>query len=225
MAKLETILAIPLDTIERLRPFVSKEDTRPRLSGVRFERQAEGVIIAATDGHRLGVITASEAFADRDGVVRLPTRLPKAERPFKNHKRWFVVANFAGEVISLVASVSPKVAAADLAEHLALGLAQAVYPNPLLDVDFPDWRAVIPGKVGKPTASFNPQYLADFVKASGAKSIALTLYGDTPSEPHIVSIGASDFIGVQMPMRADTIDSLPEWIAPAKPARKLRKAA
>ena len=219
----QIILAVPLATIRRLEPFVSTEEIRYHLNGVRFESAAEGPILAATDGHRLGVIHCDDALVNEPGIVRMPG-VPKLDRLQRKERQWLVVGKFAGEMLSLVVSFPGSVKADEVAERTTVSKALLIAPRPLIEGDFPDWRRVIPSKIGRKTASFNPNYLGDFIKAIGAKSGAITLYGDSDNEPHLVSTGQSDFIGVQMPMRADGITKLPDWLAPVAPV-KAKKAA
>ena len=223
-------LAVPLDEIMRLKPFVSDEATRYYLNGVKFEPAAdEGVMLAATDGHRLGALRVIRAIVQGEGIVRLPALKPKLDSHDRKNRQWLVVGKFAGETLALIVSAPPMADAIQAAASATLAKALLIYSTPLIDGTFPDWRRVVPTKVGRKTAAFNAKLIADFAAASGQKTAPVTLYGDNDSEPHLVDIGKGDFIGVIMPMRADEMKALPTWLTQhqlpkaKKPAR--RKAA
>src|SRR5690606_27119184 len=81
-------LAVPLDELMRLKPFVSVEETRYHLNGVKFEKGAVGVVLAATDGHRLGVLRVERALVNGEGILRLPALKPKLDRLDRKSRQW-----------------------------------------------------------------------------------------------------------------------------------------
>lgn len=216
-------LVCRLNDFMRLKPFVSTEEIRYYLNGVHFRQGAEGVLLVATDGRRLGVFNAEEALCNGDGIVKLPPRLPKIE---KGYTAWLIVGQFAKTDIALIMQFKAKATALEIAENASLHNALALFPRPLIEGSYPDWRKVVPANLGKPTGCFNSAYLADYACAANAKKGApITLYGDAPGDPHIVAVGGEkNFIGVQMPMRGDVLPELPIWLQEPKAAKR-KKAA
>lgn len=216
-------LACRLDDIMRLKPFVSTEETRYYLNGVRFEQGLEGVLLVATDGHRIGVFNAEAALCNGDGIVKLPPRLPKIEKGFN---AWLIVGEFAKTEIALIMQFKAATTAQEVAENASLHNALAMFPRPLIDGTYPAWRRVIPVDLGKAGGCFNSAYLADYAKAANSKKGApITLYGDDPVSPYVVTVGGEkNFIGVQMPMRGEILPGFPAWLAEVKPAKKAKAA-
>lgn len=216
-------LVVPLEHVMRLKPFVSKDECRFYLQGVRFENGREGTLLVATDGHRLGAFNSTEAICQKPGIVRLPARMPRAD---KEKKMWLVVGKFAGTDLALIVGMRGKHDAQLVAENATLRNALVIYADALIEAEFPDWRKVIPKEVGPASAGFNSAYLGDFAAAIGAKKGApIMLYGTDRHAPHIVTVGnEGNFIGVQMPMRTDPVSSLPTWLDAPKPAKR-KKAA
>ena len=218
---MEVQLVCRLDDIMRLKPFVSTEEIRFYLSGVRFEQGIEGVLLVATDGHRLGVFNAKNAICRDGGIVKLPTRLPKINKRFA---AWLIVGQFAGADIALIMAFNPAATPEEIVEAACLNNALAIFPRPLIDGTYPNWRKVLPAEIGAAGAFFNSAYLADFASATGQKKgAAITIFGADPAAPHVVSVAGEDnFIGVQMPMRAEGITEFPTWLEAPKP-KKNRK--
>ena len=219
-------LAVPLQDLLRLKPFISTEGIRFYLNGIRFEQGSDGVLLVATDGHRLGVFRSTEALASCGGIVRLPEKLPKLDR--RDKRAWLIVGEFGGTELALIYQTATHSATAeDIAAAVGLKDADLIYARPLIEADFPNWRRVLPAKVGPRIASFNSRYLADFATVTDQtkRGAAITLHGDGLGDPHVVMVGGEcNFIGVQMPMRADGLDKFPDWLAKPK-APKRRKVA
>jgi len=216
-------LVAPLDDMLRLKPFIGVEEKRYYLNGIRFEQGVDGVLLVATDGHRLGAFNSTDALCQGDGIARLPTRLPKIDR---KKRAWLVVGQFAGAELALIMSFSSVTATArQIAENASLARADAIYPDALIEGEFPDWRRLLPNELGKPMASFNSAYLADFAAAANRKKgVPIKFYGGSENDPHIVQVGSEkNFIGIQMPMRTDAISKIPAWIAAPKPVRSRSK--
>lgn len=208
-------LVCRLNDFMRLKPFVSSEPYRHYLGGVHFRQGAEGVLLVATDGHRLGVFNAEEALCSGEGIVKLPARLPKIE---KGYTAWLIVGTFAGTDIALIMQFKAKATAGEIAENACLHNALALYPRPLIEGHFPDWRKVVPSKISKPVGCFNSAYLADYASAAQSKkSASIAIYGDDLAAPYFVTVaGEKNFIGVQMPMRGDSLSELPGWLQEPK---------
>ena len=128
---------------------VSAEETRYYLNGINLEFTPDGVIMAATDGHRMIVLrqaygehaaTAAHAsvIVPRDLVAKLKVK----------HKTL--------DTTDLTIADDGKL----LFEH-----AGEMFGGSRVDGNFPDYRRVVPQELDGKPAQYNPAYLADFAKA------------------------------------------------------------
>jgi hypothetical protein len=213
------VFAVRLSSALRVKPFVSDEDSRYYLQGVCIEPAQEGATCASTDGHRLGVYYDKEGYSTGKAIVRLP---PEIKMPAKKKglfaSPWLVgVRTGAGK--GYVAVVEPAGKGEDDTAQNAIERVEDCIiriGNALIDGSFPDWRRVIPKPTERDTVrAFNGEY----VKAFGKH---MTLRGADAASAHLIEIsGEPNFLGVLMPMRADSKGKLPDWLeAPKAPARK-----
>ena len=185
---------------------VSTEETRYYLNGINLEFTPDGVVMAATDGHRMIVLrqpygehAATGAHASvivpRDLVAKLKVR------------------NKVVEETTLTIADDGRLTF----EH-----AGESYGGARVDGSFPDYRRVVPQDLDGKPAQYNPAYLADFAKARKE------LGGDRTTSPVVRYNGESpavvDFawgtgfqaIGVLMPIRDRTDATYYTWAsAPA----------
>jgi len=128
---------------------VSTEETRYYLNGINLEFTPDGVIMAATDGHRMIVLrqpygehAATGAHASvivpRDLVAKLKVRHKVVE-----------------ETTLTIADDG----------RLTFEHAGESFGGSRVDGTFPDYRRVVPKDLDGKPAQYNPQYLADFAKA------------------------------------------------------------
>jgi len=173
---------------------------RPELRGVHVTTACDHTTYVATDGASLMAI----------------------RRPAVNDLlgSWIIPAD------KITALKAPRVGA-DEAELsvMADGWLQIVAPDgvrvpfqPVNDMPFPDWRAVVPRT--PPTnepAAYNPDYLVRMHKAAKVASLGspvLTYNG--PTAPALVTFdGCADALGLIMPVRGDYTaePALPAWAA------------
>jgi len=199
--------AVRLASAVKVRGFMSTEETRYYLQGVRVEANPKGgAICVATDGHRLGVANDKEGMVNESLIVRLP----KIVKPERNYLGEWLVCILTGEQKGYIAIVpggrtddqedTAEYAIARVADaRLTIGQAVIDYSN------YPDWRRVIPApKDDAPVRSFNRKYLQSF-------GDHITIIGDDPASPHLVQTGDGDFMGVLMPMRGER-KSAPDWL-------------
>jgi DNA polymerase-3 subunit beta len=185
---------------------VSTEETRYYLNGINLEFTPDGVIMAATDGHRMIVLrqpygehAATGAHASvivpRDLVAKLKIKLKTLDET------------------TLTIGDDGRL----LFEH-----AGEMFGGSRVDGTFPDYRRVVPQDLDGKPAQYNPAYLADFAKARKE------LGGDRTTSPIVRYNGGSpavvDFaygtgfqaIGVLMPIRDRTDATYHTWAsAPA----------
>lgn len=171
----------------------SKEETRYYLNGVYLQAHGNGVVMVATDGHKL-VANFQECENAGDVDVIIPADMCK---------RWKFTRQHAHTMGNLTLNEDGKVSIEYMGETITF--------EPI-DGTFPDWRRVIPQSVDGNTAQFNHSYLVAFdkyAKTLGMVSPALHHNGDGPA---MVDFGESDHFGVVMPVRkSDSYSGLPEW--------------
>lgn len=194
--------AMPLSDFLAVQPFISVEETRYYLQGVRVEAHEEGALAIATDGHRLGVKFSPNAACAVDGIWLCPKHLKFDKR--KNAPQQWVVGRLTDwgkkgrlHLVHFM-RVSDDVNPAELAaEYVETGLDEVSWGSMLIDGTYPDWRRVLP-KASKDdiVRGFNGEHLKTFGRA-------LTLRGDAESSPHIIMNGDDNFLGVAMPMRTE----------------------
>ena len=184
---------------------VSTEETRYYLNGINLEFTPDGVVMAATDGHRMIVLrqpygehAATGAHASvivpRDLVAKLKVKLRTLDET------------------TLTIGDDGKL----LFEH-----AGESFGGSRVDGSFPDYRRVVPQDLDGKPAQYNPAYLADFAKARVELGAELTKKGG--ASPIVRYNGGSpvvvDFaygtgfqaIGVLMPIRNRTEPTSHTW--------------
>lgn len=194
--------AMPVTDFLAAARFISTEETRYYLGGVRVEKHDEGALAVATDGHRLGVQFAPTAICEIEGIWLCPKHLKLDKRkgaPFQ----WIVgriTSDGKKGRLHLVhfRRTDDGVDPAELAaEYVETGLDEMSWGGMLIDGTYPDWRKVLPqASKNDVVRGFNGDYLKTFGRA-------LTLRGDTHHAPHLVMNGDDNFLGVAMPMRTE----------------------
>jgi DNA polymerase III sliding clamp (beta) subunit (PCNA family) len=175
--------------------FASKEETRYYLGGVCIEPAPYqgGVLLIATDGHRMMVLHDADAKAPPAPVIMQASALALKACREKSAER-IIYNDTSGEVVT------------DEGQSLAGGFS-------FIDGCFPDWRRVVPQTLPESGAAFNAKYVGDFMKAatdlaklSGLRSGAAQFHCD-PAGAAVVCFSNSPGFGVIMPLRAETTRS------------------
>jgi hypothetical protein len=213
-------------------PFVSTEETRYYLTGIQIEPHPKGgVILVATDGHRLGAVHDPEGDSNGHWICPVPDVLARACRKQTARKggiggraEQLHFRGRAGYVTdALLGDANPAVPG-------EYQMAQAFCPP--IDGTYPDWRRAVPKwpPRGKPQlVSFNAAITAGFIASASAAgcwkgSAPISAFpGSGPSDPMLIRIdlpAAIDFIGIFMPMRCGLPDpdretGLPAWLREA----------
>ena len=176
--------------------FQSTEETKYYLKGVYIEAHPDGgVIMTATDGHRLGSYHDNEA-----GQPESPMILPISREvltALKNKKALAV----SWKENKITVTFRGKAAADDYSE--------ASFTAEPIDGTFPDWRRVVPEKpvtANNNFPAFNGSYLGDFGKAAalitGIKDGTVRILHSGDKNAALVEFpGNPDFTGVLMPIR------------------------
>ena len=185
---------------------VSTEETRYYLNGINLEFTPDGVIMAATDGHRMIVL-----------------RQPYGEHAATGAHASVIVPR------DLVAKLKVKHKTLDettltIADdgRLTFEHAGESFGGSRVDGNFPDYRRVVPQDLDGKPAQYNPAYLADFAKARkelGGDRTTSPIVRYNGGSPAVVDFAwGTDFqaIGVLMPIRDRTDATYHTWAsAPA----------
>lgn len=215
----------------------STETTRYYLCGVYVEPHPHlpGVILVATDGHRMVVAHDPAGSVDVAGVIALPPDLLKqCKRSGRGQRRLIEVNDGIPTILELKHDNEIESHKATLAAGVRVPVATGVR-NCIVDGTFPDWRRVVPNPAGKPCSpvglSFNANYLGDFAKVCAALAdyntgranpatigAPISLYAEDDGGPALIRFGAfASAFGVLMPLRHNVDRAeLPPFMAPAK---------
>lgn len=223
-------VAVRADLVERCVPFVSGDIVRYYLNGVCAEPHPDGgVMLVATDGHRLLCVHDAQGRANGTWICRVPAALKRHAVALRRERRaaspgrrgpadraaqddWYV---FDGARVHLVRAPEESRPNA----HAARRDAALTLACPPIDGVYPNWTAVVPDPAGYGGghAAFNARYVADFARVAPDPAITLFLKG--PDHPAIVRFDrAPEMFGLLMPMRgllADLPPSLPTFAVDA----------
>lgn len=215
--------------------FSSHEITRYYLNGVYVEPHPDGgVIMIATDGHKLGAVLDPDGYADAPSICYAPAALVSAcgKRP-KSIEKNPGDLHFLGNTAFLTAKAFRAKDGEDEPDprdigrfHIWTGYA------PAIDGAYPDYRRVLPTgesvkqmdfSGGAPWFSVNGDYVKPFadavklimdVKFTPGLTFVVT---DRASPIGIHSESVPSFFGVLMPLRAHSSrPEIPAWINPKK---------
>jgi DNA polymerase-3 subunit beta len=192
---------------------VSTEETRYYLNGIHLEFTPDGVVMAATDGHRMIVL-----------------RQPYGEHAATGAHASVIVPR------DLVAKlkINPRMKTLDTTTltiaddgRLTFEHAGEMFGGARVDGTFPDYRRVVPQDLDGKPAQYNPAYLADFAKArqeltgqkadrDGTGSPIVRYNGQSPAVVDFAWGTGFQAIGVLMPIRDRTDATYHTWAsAPA----------
>jgi len=189
---------ITADLYARAITCASTDAHRPYIAGVRVEPHKDGgTILIATDGHCAVVIRDVKGFASEAFTLALPKSFLKECKPSRQHQDPVIwIENGMAKLNGIQTS------------------------DWLIDMAFPDWRAIVPQTTPDMgcMASFDNRVLsrlADALTADKVQTLVLKGTGDT--DPHIVFGTLADAFGVAMPMRVansiyDNDFSVPSWL-------------
>jgi DNA polymerase-3 subunit beta len=171
----------------------AKQDIRFYLCGVFVEFNQTTTRLVATCGHKLGVLNHCSEDNQGAGSLIIPREvienLPKAGY---DPELTFIKSdgNATGWTI-----VIP-------------GGTQIVFQQ--IEGTFPDYRRVCNFKTSGEAASFNYEYLVQFLKVQkalgGSKTNTVNLYQNGTSGALVTLAGVENFAGVIMPIRSDTVN-------------------
>jgi len=195
--------------------FISTEETRYYLKGVKVEPQAAGgVKLIATDGHRMCVAFDETGYASREAIITPPKiKMPPA---------WFsakgaLFRDGLAYMFKFLALDEPA-AARPTAEIAALATDTAVAAE--IDGQFPQWSSIAKWYDGQEAAT---DLTVNFAYMSDVRDVKKLLTGDKnpvvplriPPSGGPASIRLTDEVAVWiMPMRIQDADAFkrPHWL-------------
>jgi len=179
--------------------FTSNDECRYDINGVSIEPHTEkGVLMVATDGHRLIIIHDVDGFVKENIIVRMDKNpLSLCQKKSADKIRW--TEEFNKREVEVLADGTAFVCLS--------GKRIGIQKDAIIDSTFPDWHEVLPKGVHKqPTiAGYNGRYLGSFSAAAkrltGREEI---IFAAREIEPFIINfVGTGNAFGVMMPMRID----------------------
>ena len=183
--------------------FVSTEETRFYLRGVFVHAAANGdLMLASTDGHRLGLMRLSKADGEVPTVPAAGFILGATKalitackgKPARHFEHYMRVTDSAVEIVE---ANSYQTAHDIVTIEQSFPLASCI-----IDGTFPEYARIVPSECsGKMDGiSYNPAYLASFGKPGkhGDGAVCLLPSGEAPA---LVTNTDTRFLGVLMPIR------------------------
>jgi len=188
--------------------FMAKNDVRFYLNGIAIQpHESEGAYIVATDGHVLGVFHDAGAWAPTEPIVVQPSKdLLKACKAYKR------------EVNDRSLQVT------DERQTVRRDTGEEVMSEPLnlIDGRFPEWGRVVPKEL--PEEPHNACFDMALMKRFEAVALGhgkmptqapMTVHPSPNEGSALVLTPRHDFVGVIMPMRAESAGALmdvPKWL-------------
>lgn len=221
-------IAVQAKYIAMLAPFISTEEERRYLRGIyitpykaALDSAPKGVIMVATDGHRMGIIYDGTGAANGGFICAIPKCVELAcGEEGRSIMDGAGLCHFTGSTVA----VTSKAFGADIFPNddpAILGERHIAYEHaPAINGKYPDFKGVLPpegirrtGKIG--IAAYNPAYLGDFgsiAKYGGwsGGSIMVTHPDRKGSAAYVFETSVPEFVGVLMPMQAKQ-PKLPDW--------------
>lgn len=214
---------------------VSTEWTRPYLNGVSVTpapdpETGRGVLLVATDGHRMALIWDADGHTDTPRILQLDAK-SKALKPARGEGRRVLHINAIERGRGAIGRLALGYTADD---RDALDFVDEISVHEI-DGRFPDWMRVMPAQPKDGVAvyqgnSFNPAYIADIAAAvkrlDGSRTGVFSIAQAKPGGPAWCwSTGAPYARFVLMPMRVDSGPGRPAWLSYHAAPRPKRKAA
>jgi DNA polymerase-3 subunit beta len=178
-------------TLKALLLLAAKKDIRYYLVGVNAEFSPSITRITATDGHKLGLYQIDAQNAGYGSLI-IPADVINALPKCGAYDPELTFTKCDGNATGWTITGLPN-------------SGQVVFQQ--LDGKFPDYVRVMNVKTDGLAASYNPEYLMQFLKVQhllgGSKKCTINLYQSGKSSAMVTLAGVPEFYGVIMPMRTD----------------------
>lgn len=172
----------------------AKQDIRFYLCGVFVEFNQQTTRLVATCGHKLGVLNHSSDDNQGAGSLIIPREVIENLPKTGKFDPELIISKFDGNATGWTIVIP--------------GGTQIVFQQ--IDGNFPDYRRVCNFKTSGEAASFNYEYMVQFLKVQhalgGSKTCTVNLYQNGTSGALVTLAGVDNFAGVIMPMRSDAVN-------------------
>lgn len=181
----------------------AKKDIRYYLVGVNVEFSPLITRIVATDGHKLGLYQTGAQNVGHGGLM-IPADVINALPKSGTYDPELTFIKCDGNATGWTITGLPN-------------NGQVVFQE--IDGKFPDYQRVCSFKTDGLAASYNPEYLMQFLKVqhllNGSKKCIPNVYQNGKSSALVTLAGVDNFYGVIMPMKTDADGVIGAMVNPA----------
>ena len=212
-----TQFTVKQSALKALALLAAKKDIRYYLCGVNVEFSPSITRLIVTDGHKLGVYQTGAQNASHGSLI-IPNDVITALPKTGSYDPELTFIKCDGNATGWTITGLPN-------------SGQVVFQQ--VDGKFPDYQRVCSFKTDGLAASYNPEYLMQFLKVQhllgGSKKCIPNVYQSGKSSALITLAGVPEFYGVIMPMKTDAdgvtgASVSAEFITDLKPAAPVLQA-
>ncbi len=186
-----TQFTVKQSALKALALLAAKKDIRYYLCGVNVEFSPSITRLIVTDGHKLGVYQTGAQNVGHDSLI-IPSDVITALPKSGSYDPELTFIKCDGNATGWTITGLPN-------------SGQVVFQQ--VDGKFPDYQRVCSFKTDGLAASYNPEYLMQFLKVQhllgGSKKCIPNVYQSGKSSALITLAGVPEFYGVIMPMKTD----------------------
>ena len=186
-----TQFTVKQSALKALALLAAKKDIRYYLCGVNVEFSPSITRLIVTDGHKLGVYQTGAQNASNGSLI-IPNDVITALPKTGSYDPELTFIKCDGNATGWTITGLPN-------------SGQVVFQQ--VDGKFPDYQRVCSFKTDGLAASYNPEYLMQFLKVQhllgGSKKCIPNVYQSGKSSALITLAGVPEFYGVIMPMKTD----------------------
>ena len=172
----------------------AKQDIRYYLNGVFVEFNQQTTRLVATCGHKMGLLNHPSEDNQGAGSLIIPREVIENLPKTGKFDPELTITKFDGNATGWTIVIP--------------GGTQIVFQQ--IEGNFPDYRRVCNFKTSGEAASFNYEYMVQFLKVQhalgGSKTCTVNLYQNGTSGALVTLAGVDNFAGVIMPMRSDAVN-------------------
>ena len=169
----------------------AKQDIRYYLNGVFVEFNQQTTRLVATCGHKMGLLNHPSEDNQGAGSLIIPREVIENLPKTGKFDPELTITKFDGNATGWTIVIP--------------GGTQIVFQQ--IEGNFPDYRRVCNFKTSGEAASFNYEYMVQFLKVQhalgGSKTCTVNLYQNGTSGALVTLAGVDNFAGVIMPIRSE----------------------